>query len=124
MIDLGLQDNTIEIMNDLEFYTNLKSTLRLREQQAQEDRIVLFFDTTEQVFNVRICIDDLNIVSHLPKVFERTAKVMFRAWTEIHLPAWYYIEELVIEKNQDEEESLWQAKCKVTVSLKERKDDA
>lgn len=122
MIDLGLQDNTIEIINDLEFYSQNKSELRLKERQEEEDRLILFFESITQSFSIRICIDDLTVIAQLPKVFERTARVRFRAWTEVHLPAWYYIDDLVIEKNQDHEESLWQAKFKLIVSLKERKN--
>jgi hypothetical protein len=120
MIELGLQDNTIELMDDIEFYTNLKSGLRLREQQVDDLTISLFFDCLEQTHEARVLIDDLDVIAPLSKVFERTALVKFRAWTDIYLPAWYYITDLQIEKNQDESVSLWQARFKVTVSLKDK----
>lgn len=122
MIDLGIQDNTIEIINDLEFYSQNKSELRLKERQIEDNKITLYFDCLAQSFDVRICVDDLTVLAQLPKAFERNARIHFRAWTEVHLPAWYYIDDLVIEKNPDEDESLWQARCRLIVSLQERKN--
>lgn len=120
MIELGLHENPIELMDDIEFYTNFKSALRLREQQVDNLKISLFFDCLEQTHEARVLVDNLDVIAPLSRVFERTALVKFRAWTDIYLPAWYYITDLVIEKNQDESVSLWQARFKVTVSLKEK----
>jgi hypothetical protein len=120
MIELGLHENPIELMDDIEFYTNFKSGLRLKEQQVDDLKISLFFDCLEQTHEARVLIDSLDVIAPLSRVFERTALVKFRAWTDIYLPAWYYITDLVIEKNQDESVSLWQARFKVTVSLKEK----
>lgn len=120
MIELGLHENPIELMDDIEFYTNFKSGLRLREQQVDDLKISLFFDCLEQTHEARVLVDSLDVIAPLSRVFERTALVKFRAWTDIYLPAWYYITDLVIEKNQDESVSLWQARFKVTVSLKEK----
>lgn len=120
MIELGLHENPIELMDDIEFYTNFKSGLRLREQQVDNLKISLFFDCLEQTHEARVLIDNLDVIAPLSRVFERTALVKFRAWTDIYLPAWYYITDLVIEKNQDESVSLWQARFKITVSLKEK----
>ena len=107
-------------MDDIEFYTNLRSELRLLEHRIDDTTITLKFDCLEQVHQIRVLVDDLNTLAPLSKVFERTATVKFRAWTEIVLPAWYYIHDLVIEKNPLESESLWQANFKVTVSLKDK----
>ena len=120
MIEIGLHDSPLELMDDIEFYTNLRSELRLLEHRIDDTTITLKFDCLEQVHQIRVLVDDLNTLAPLSKVFERTALVKFRLWTEIYLPAWYYIHDLVIEKNPKETESLWQAKFKVTVSLKDK----
>jgi hypothetical protein len=120
IIELGLHDSPLELMDEIEFYTNLRSGLRLKEQVASDNTITLHFDCLEQIHQIRVLVDDLNTLAPLSKCFERTAIIKFRSWTEIVLPAWYYIHDLVIEKNPLESESLWQANFKVTVSLKDK----
>ena len=122
MIDIGIQDNIIEILDDIEFYCSLRSQLALQEKQVDDNRITLFFQDIEQHFELRLSIDDLDIINNLPKKFERMFPFKFRIFTEISFPSWYYIDEVQITRHPDQDEGKWLVHLKVCVSLKEKPD--
>lgn len=122
MIDIGIQDNIIEILDDIQFFCSLRSQLALQEKQVDDTRITLFFQDIEQQFDVRMSIDDLDIINHLPKKFERMFPFKFRIFTEISFPSWYYIDDVQIIRHPDQDEGKWLVHLKITVSLTEKQD--
>lgn len=122
MIDIGIQDNIIEILDDIEFYCSLRSQLALQEKQVDATRITLFFQDIEQDFDLRMSIDDLVILDNLPKKFERMFPFKFRIFTEISFPSWYYINGVQITRHPDQDEGRWLVHLKVCVSLTEKTD--